>query len=720
MQKRHNGHAAGGPAADLAEAERDIDQNQHTGCGDRHQALDKEGVADGGVHIADRGLLKGVVRELAVQVCQQVVQLLGGQRLAARQRDGHGLVARNVGAALHRGVGHGQRTLDLRLDRVQVCVALVAQRDHSAAAELDVHRNAEHRREHKHHRHQHTADGVEKLAAAHKVDLGGFPDLGGVFLAAVQPGVAQRLEAGRTADHQAGGADAEHKVEHHAGQQRVAEGVDGAVGGGAEPGKDGREHAGPEPVGGAEGAHQDGGHDDDGHVAVNDRGQAHVEAAGNGAVQAFALAQLLADALGNDDVGVNAHADAQDDAGDAGQRQRGAGEHGKAAGDHRQRGGDLTQQRDDRQRARQAVAGDHHNGDQHKGQHAGQDHDVQAAGAQRGADGGEAAGGQRKGQRAGVDLVGQRFHFLQGKIALDDGVAVHDGLVDGGGADVLVIQPDADDAALLRQAGGRIGKIGRAVAGKGQGHRVIAALVVGGGSGLHLVAGQNLRAVGGAALAKDHLGGGADLVNGLLGVKVRLVAAPGEADDDLVVVVVDVAFVVRNAKADQTLVDDGLGRVQLFVGGVDLLRRDKGDADAAADVDAEPDVRHALDIGGLDITILIADAKQRRHGKHQDQNCHDDKMPWPAFSVHTYLQNFARARRGQLSYIGAYPPPVLRRPAPPGQSRGSVCSGRDGAGHARKAPRVRYSASASSFSTTASRTQTVSSSDACSTSLRLG
>ena len=50
------------------------------------------------------------------------------------------------------------------------------------------------------------------------------------------------------------------------------------------------------------------------------------------ALEGLVLGQLLRDALGGDNVGVNTHADAEDNTGNAGQRQRGAGENREIAG----------------------------------------------------------------------------------------------------------------------------------------------------------------------------------------------------------------------------------------------------------------------------------------------------------------------------------------------------------------------------------------------------
>ena len=78
---------------------------------------------------------------------------------------------------------------------------------------------------------------------------------------------------------------------------------------------------GEQAIRGAEGTHQHDRHNDDGHVAINDGGQAAGKTALERAIQRFAVVQLLLDALGGDDVGIHAHTNGQDDTCDAGQSQ---------------------------------------------------------------------------------------------------------------------------------------------------------------------------------------------------------------------------------------------------------------------------------------------------------------------------------------------------------------------------------------------------------------
>ena len=67
--------------------------------------------------------------------------------------------------------------------------------------------------------------------------------------------------------------------------------------------------------------HQHDGGDDGGDVRVDDGGQRVLIAALAGGLDGAAALQFLAEALEDDDVAVNGHADAQQDTGDARQRE---------------------------------------------------------------------------------------------------------------------------------------------------------------------------------------------------------------------------------------------------------------------------------------------------------------------------------------------------------------------------------------------------------------
>ena len=429
------------------------------------------------------------------------------------------------------------------------------------------------------------------------------------------------------ANHNAGRPDAKDKVQQNAGQQGEAKGIDRTGSGRSEPVEDRVKDLGPETVRRAKGAHQDGSDDDDGHVAVDDGGQAHLEATGDSALEGLVLGQLLLDALGGDNVGVNTHTDAEDNTGNAGQRQGGAGENREIAGHNSQRGGGLAHQGDDRDGAGQTVAHDHQDRDQNEGNDTGLHHDVQALGTQGRADGGVALGGQGKRQRAGVDLVRQRGGAVLIEVALDDGLTAGDGLVDRGGGDVIIIQPDGDRAVAGCQLGGGRGKGRCARRVELQLDDPAFGLVVGSACGSHVVTAQDLLTRGGRALAEHHLGGGADLVNCGLRVEVRLVILPRETHDDTILVVVNVALVVGDTEADKAVLDNRFGCGHLGLGGLHIVGRHERNVHAAADVDAEADVRCALDVDILGVAVGIAHTQDGRQGEQHDQNCHDEQRP---------------------------------------------------------------------------------------------
>ena len=502
--------------------------------------------------------------------------------------------------------------------------------------------DAQHHRTEDDRRHQAGGDGQETLAQTDKVDL---LLLGRSFagsIRTVEAGVPQSLDRGSAPDHGTGGKDAKHEVEQHASEQRVAEGVDGACGRGAEGKEDEVQGLGKEAVRGAECTHQDDRDDDDGHVAVDNGGQAAGKAALERAVEALAAAQLLLDALGGDDVGIHAHADGEDDAGDAGQGQGEALKHREVAGDEGQRGRHLTGQRDAGEEAGQTVEGRHEHEDEGKGDDTGQHHGAQAVLAQTRADGGVAVHAQRKGQRAGVDLAGHFDDiFLREGIrrrAGDDGRAVGDGGVDAGGADVLVVQPDADAAAVLVQTGGGVAECLGTLVSKLQRHIVLGAAAVDGAvlgsSTLHHRAVKDQRTVCAAPLPEGQVGGGADLLNGGFGVELGLARLPRELEDEAVGVVVHIQLIVGHVEGDQTVLDDQLSSLKLVVGGVVAVGGDEGDVDAALDVHTEADVLCSLDVGGGHITVLDRNTEERRIDERRDHKHREDKLPCFAFRFH--------------------------------------------------------------------------------------
>src|SRR5699024_7205930 len=208
-----------------------------------------------------------------------------------------------------------------------------------------------------------------------------------------------------------------------------------------------------------------------------------------------------------------------------------------------------------------------------------------------------------------VDLPGQSDHGVPVKAgAGDDGPAVGDGRVDGGHADVLIVQPDADGAALLIQAGGGVPKRLGALIVKFQGDVVFRSAAAGhravlGGGVLHAGTVQDQLAIGAGPLPEGQVGRGADLLDGRLRVEGGLVRLPGKLQDQAVLVVVRIQLVVGDVQAHQAVLNDRLGRVQLLVGGVKAVRGQERHVHAAFDVHAEADVLRTLDVGGGHISI---------------------------------------------------------------------------------------------------------------------
>ena len=123
MQQSHNGGRTGLEAANLAEAVGHVEQDQHAGRNQRDDALEQELLTDGGIDVADFILDEVVVGVLLIQGSQQVVELLGGQRVTAGQGDSQGLVAGNIRAGLQGQIGLAQLGADGGLQVVQVSVA---------------------------------------------------------------------------------------------------------------------------------------------------------------------------------------------------------------------------------------------------------------------------------------------------------------------------------------------------------------------------------------------------------------------------------------------------------------------------------------------------------------------------------------------------------------------------------------------------------------------
>ena len=529
------------------------------------------------------------------------------------------------------------------MHRGLVKAALVGQGDHSTAGELSIQMHTEHCGAQQDDCHQAGGEGQELFAQGYEIHRLLF----GLFLpglcSTVQPRIAQCLDGSCAADHDTGSEYAKHEVQQHAGKQRIAKGVDGACGRGSEGEEYKVQCLGKQAIRGAEGTHEHDCHDDNGHVAVNDRGQAAGKAAFQCAVQRFAVFQLLLDALGGDDVGIHTHTDSQNDTCDTGQGQGEAFKYREVAGHKGQRSRHLTGQRDAGQKARQTVQHRHEHHDEGKSDQTCQHHGTKAVFAQTGAHGRVAVHAQGKGQRTGVDLACHLDHGILRKGIRsrtgDDGLSIGNGGVDGGGAHVFVVQPDADAALIGGQLGCGISKCLGTLGGELEGNVILRAAAVAHSAVLRRGAFdhgavQNQLAVLAGSLAEGQVGGGADLLNGRLGVKIRLAGLPRKLQNQAVGVVVHIQLVVGHVQRDQTVLDNQTGGIQLLVRGIVAIRGHKGDVDAALDIHTKADILCTLDIGGGHIAVFCRHAKKGGVDKHNDQQRGNDQLPCFAFCFH--------------------------------------------------------------------------------------
>ena len=278
-----------------------------------------------------------------------------------------------------------------------------------------------------------------------------------------------------------------------------------------------------------------------------------------------------------------------------------------------------------------------------KGNQAGQHHGAKAVFAQTGAYGGVAVHAQRKGQCTGVDLACHFDHGILrkgiGRRAGDDSLSVGNGGVDGGGAHVFIVQPDADAALIGGQLSGGIAKGLGTLGGELEGNVILRAAAVAHSAVLRRSAFdhgavQNQLAVLAGSLAEGQVGGGADLLNGRLGVKIRLAGLPRKLQNQTVGVVVHIQLVVGHVQRDQTVLDDQTGGIQLLVRGIIAIRGHKGDVDAALDIHTKADILCTLDVGGGHIAIFCRHAKKGGVNKHNDQQRGNDQLPCFAFCFH--------------------------------------------------------------------------------------
>ena len=157
-------------------------------------------------------------------------------------------------------------------------------------------------------------------------------------------------------------------------------------------------------------------------------------------------------------------------------------------------------------------------------------------------------------------------------------------------------------------------------------------------SGFHIIASENQFPVSRGAAAEYHLGRGADLINGSLGIEVRLIALPGKTNDDTVFIVVHIILIIRDAETDQTILDNSLGGVHLVIRCIHTVSGHERHVHTAPDVDAETDVRRTFQVDVSGIPVGIAYTKDRCQGKRNDQHGHDKQLPCLPFFVHRNLQ----------------------------------------------------------------------------------
>ena len=156
------------------------------------------------------------------------------------------------------------------------------------------------------------------------------------------------------------------------------------------------------------------GRDERRDVGVEDGEQHAIEAGGDRLLHAFRGPQFFLDALENQHVRVDAHADRENEAGDARQRHRRAGIRHQAE-QHDQ----VDRDRDERVEARELVIGQHE--ERHEQQAAGRRVHAGAhrVGAERRADGALFEIGQVRRQRARAQLQAQVLRFLVREVAGD-------------------------------------------------------------------------------------------------------------------------------------------------------------------------------------------------------------------------------------------------------------------------------------------------------------
>ncbi len=189
---------------------------------------------------------------------------------------------------------------------------------------------------------------------------------------------------------------------------------------------------------------QDGRGEDRRQVRVEDRAESAAIAVSDGGRQSDAAFLLLANSLEDQHVGVDAHADRQDQAGDAGQ-----GERRSQGGHDGQREQQVQQQRHIGDGAADRVVRQHEGGDDDQADDARTDALVEVVGADGRTDHprGDGLLDQSGGQRAGVELVHHVGDLRLAEAAGDDAPFVNAAFGDVGGRDGDVVQEDGQRAA---------------------------------------------------------------------------------------------------------------------------------------------------------------------------------------------------------------------------------------------------------------------------------
>ena len=341
--------------------------------------------------------------------------------------------------ALNDRIGHTELVIEPDdVGRRRDDTAREAQVEQAAAAEVDAHRQSPQRQGDHARQDDQQGEGEEPVALVDDVDHS-------ELLGAEQAGAFGRPDTVQD-DVQEGARDGDgrEQADAHAQRQRQAEALDDA---------------------GAEGAaepEEDPARDERREVGVTDRRPGTREAGIDRLVDGASGAQLLLHPFEDQDVGVDRHADGQDEARHARQRQ---GDRDQL--EEGEREGGVDQQRQVRQDARQAVVDGHE--DHHHGQadDAGHGALAQQVFAQRRADGAALDDLQGDGQRAVAQLDGQAIGAVLVEAAGDHTLALGDGGRDAGGRDQHLVQGDAQDVSNVR--GGEVGKRLLAIIGQDKG-----------------------------------------------------------------------------------------------------------------------------------------------------------------------------------------------------------------------------------------------------------